>query len=70
MSWRSLRSLLKQFIGRLDVDIRLLTLIIIHVCDIFQLNLDGKGMRTVPCVNEVCNGARKVCKLGEKYMYA
>ena len=33
---------------------------------IFQLNSNGKGMRTLPCISEVCNRTRKACKLGEK----
>ena len=27
--------------------------------DIFQLNYNGKGMRTLPCMSEMCSGARK-----------
>ena len=52
VAWRSLRSLLKQFF-----------------CSgfwvTFQLNSSGTGIRTLPCIIEVCNGVRKVCKLSE-----
>ena len=49
--------------ARLAVVIRLKVLTAIPVSGIFQLNSKGTGNRTLPCNSEVCNGARKVCKL-------
>ena len=61
VSWRSVRSLLSKFLcAHLAVDSRLIALIYIPI-----LNPSRKGMWTQPCTNEVFNGARKVCKLGE-----
>ena len=68
VSWRSLRSLLKQVFcssSRLYLTDSIECLA--SFCGIFQLNSNGKGMRTLQCISEAYyNGARNVCKFGEK----
>ena len=48
---------IKKKLACLAVDIRLISTASFGV---FQLNLNRKGMRTLSCVSEFCNGARKV----------
>ena len=52
---------IKQFLARLAVGVSMTALIAMPLFgDIFQLNPNRKGMRTLPCIGEVCNDARKV----------
>ena len=34
-------------------------------CYVSCVYSNRKGMQTLPCISEMCNGARKLCKLGE-----
>ena len=47
----------------------MIALTVMLVLGILQMNSNEKRIWTLSCISEVCNGARKVCKLGERILF-